>query len=158
MVKLPYQKFNYILMNSLNLNYPNMVPDELVFSLGEYLKSQMHFPVMPYTDNRSLREYFLAYQYYKGIVKNESEQCFYKVVKYFYEDVAKALDAANKSDKFNFFIDCDCNSSQCPVEKVDEEFIERMFNGDDSPIAQKKINLLKALSEDESNILISEVN
>ena len=158
MVKLPYQKYNYILINSLNIEHANYVPQDLLFSLGEYLKSQMHFPILPYTRDRSLREYFLAYEYYKGVTGEELEQAFYKVVKYFYNDIAKSVELAisNNTDTFNFFIDCS-SVPNVNVEKVDDAFINKFISGDSS-IAKKKVDFLKVLSKDESNILISEVN
>lgn len=100
-----YNSMNFILSNAIKPTYA--LPVKMNLSLEEYIKSQVHFPLMGYViPERNIDEYLKAYEY---ITKYDKENLFYddffRVSRYFYQDISSSIkNAAVIPDGFDFTV------------------------------------------------------
>lgn len=108
-----YQEYNSVLCNGIRpiIN----IPTNLTFTFEDYIKSQIHFPMMPYVGGRELQDYVNSCKFLEH--KNTSEEVITsicKVLKYFYLDLASSILESGKrfnfNSDFNFFIEKSCDS------------------------------------------------
>lgn len=127
---VPYSKWNCVLANSTKPIYP--LPNNLLFTVENYIKSQMHFPLVCYRDGRELDDYLRAMEVIEDNSDNvECLESFYKVLKYFYIDLALCIENSVHEEcdsGFNFFVDCELESlprETFRVDSVQSEFLWR---------------------------------
>lgn len=148
MHSIPYNLFNHILVNArfhvFNLNEGF----DITFSFYEYVKSQMHFPLVVYLNNRSPEDYKKVYLYLTSEDKsvyssldggyNEVLDSITKVVKYFYKDISNSL--ANIGARGNFNLDLNClESLGIEFQSLDGDFNEKILKVNKSSVSNDLI-------------------
>lgn len=137
-MKVPFFKFNVILINAV-------IPEREIrsgytFSLTEYIKSQVHCPILvDFDKSRDLKDYFKAYDILMGYsTAYEDQDSFKRVVEYFYKDILAVVKSQEKFgdiDKFIFYLECEpvsfipyktVKSGLTTRQKIEE--LEKMLN------------------------------
>lgn len=103
---IPYSMFNHFLVNakfhvfSLEDNF------KIKFSFFEYVKSQMHYPLVIYLGSRNPEDYKEVYLSLTESSYRVDDEVFYKVIRSFYKDIYNSL--VNIGGKGDFFLDLEC--------------------------------------------------
>lgn len=106
MTLIPYNLFNHILVNAkfhvLNLNNGF----DIKFSFYEYVKSQMHFPLVVYLNNRNHEDYKDVYLSLTDSSNEMDLKSLEKVVRYFYKDISNSLVNIGVEGQFTLDLEC----------------------------------------------------
>lgn len=119
---IPYNFYNHILVNAKFHVLKLGNGFEIKFSFFEYVKSQIHFPLVIYLHNRSAEDYkdvYLGLTDPSNIMNLKSLE---KVVRYFYKDISSSL--VNIGVEGDFILDLECLAN-CGLEF---ENLEGSFN------------------------------
>jgi hypothetical protein len=139
MEKIPFTKMNYLLINSKRKVWD--VSYGLKISFYEYVKSQMHYPLMPYVHSRNLNYYKEVYLHLTGEGKCDKE-IIGKVIKYFYYDIYNCLKNTNQAGE-DFELDFSSVESLFPSVSLN----------DNLDLNQKILELYKAYQSDSVYLL-----
>lgn len=107
---IPYNFYNHILVNAkyhvFNLNKDFRIK----FSFYEYVKSQMHFPLVVYLNNRNPNDYKEVYLFLTSNLDISKPRCMEKIVRYFYRDISNSLINIGVEGDFELDLECleDC--------------------------------------------------
>ncbi|MNM81263.1 hypothetical protein D3C81_932590 [compost metagenome] len=152
-VVVPYYNFNHIVCNSILPNY--RIPNNLTFTLENYIKSQLHFPMVAYDEGRSVIDYNSALAVVeKRKLSQENIDRFFRVVRFFYEDIARSISNSMelyKTDNFNFYIQSKF-TDLLPVEIIEsnnlKDYVSEFSDGKDEWELKVDILLKHAKSND----------
>lgn len=151
-IVVPYVEYNSVLCNCIRPI--RVIPTELCFSFEGYVRSQLHFPMMPYIDNRDLTDYINAIQYFEGqLLEDTILESLYKVLRYFYKDLAVSMIKSGTKFKydssFNFYVQADKNSI-LPIEEI-------KVDSTDNFIWKEKADLLLKYSKLDRDLILIEM-
>lgn len=155
---VPYTHLNHVLSNYRGS--VTFIPTDLTFTVEEYVKAQLHFPLVPYVHNRSLEDYKKAYEVViDGARSDDSLKAFYKVLRYYYRDIGTAIINTNNSSRelgFEFYMSTDLKDV-LPKKVITSEnvgdYVEES-DADKEPWLQKAIALVNLSDESKSLSLI----
>lgn len=167
MVTVKFTEMNAFLLSSLSENLPVYaqfpLPSGVVFTFADYIKSQLHFPLVAYLPNRSLVDYKLVYDYLfdpsklkdSGISAPNIFKTLTKVVKYFYSDVAASIqNRVASTEDFEFQIDFS-TLDFAPRVQFTEEKIKQTLVQDLSPYTcLNKAKVLEMYSSPNSPLVL----
>lgn len=157
---VPFDRYNCIIVNSFqDLKSHLGIPNGLVFSFEEYVKSQVHFPLMVYKPGRTIEQYL---ETYKFLVETNSQfssdtfDDFVKVVRYFYEDLSSTMLNCSPSepDNFNFYINFNVEGLAPKRNLKEEDMSTFLMSSSNEPIYMKKAKILQKLSAKGSSFLL----
>lgn len=138
--RITYSEYNSVLCNCIRPI--EVVPTDLVFSFEGYIKSQIYFPMLPYVDNRNLKDYLNAMDYLnlanRTIEFEEYKDSLTRVLRYFYKDLAVSINSSgikfNYPDDYDFFV----KSSDYPMFPVEDV----SFSNTDGIVWKSKVEYL----------------
>ena len=139
MEKIPFNKMNYLLVNCKRKIWE--VNHGMTISFFEYVKSQMHYPLIPYVQDRDLEIYKKVYLHLVGKGRCNKD-LIEKVLRYFYFDIYSCLVNTNQQGE-DFNLDLSCLESIFPKHYLDEKV----------SLNEKTLELLKAHQADSIYLL-----
>lgn len=104
---LPYNYYNHVMHNLIRKVYS--LPNDVEFNIVEYIKSQIHSPLLANHYDRPLVAYINALKLIEGDMSKECVKDFKTVLRYFYRDVCESIKGGTKEEAdsdFNFNIVC----------------------------------------------------
>lgn len=138
-MNVPHTHMNHFLVSAFNSSESILCHKPLI-SFTEYLKSQIQYDIVSTLYGRDILEYNNAYNYLKG--KDNSARAksdYYKVVKYYYSDVAEmVLKSSEDFDDFSII-----GNNEIPKLGDDVEILKV----DIDSVARDIDNLLKGTGE-----------
>ena len=154
---VPYTHYNYVLCNSLRSMY--LIPTNLVFTFEEYVKSQLHFPLVSLVEGRSIDDYYRALNYLENKVSShESELSLRNVISWFYGDVAKSILGCRKqnTEDFSFSVDS-ISCCEIPKQRILASDIQKSLGSVFCNVNwENKVNFLLKMAK-ESNFILLEM-
>lgn len=154
---LSYVNYNFILCNSLKPVYE--IPSGLEFSVEEYIKSQIHFPLMSDALDRDFKDYLNALAVVDEDDRSTKKlESFNKVLKYFYTDLAEAITNGYKSNDFEFSVKSNLDNI-LPKEYITVDNIGNYVKKDSSePVTwAHKTKILQEFSKNSNNPVLLEM-
>lgn len=107
MVVLPYNRYNAILSNSWKELFS--IPSGLEFRLSEYVKSQLHFPLVVNKEGRNLEDYLNVIDILENpeLIDDVKGDSLNRVLCNFYDDIGNAINnVCSLPSDFQFSLDC----------------------------------------------------
>lgn len=132
---LTFNRMNYFLINSKRCLWS--ITLDYSFSFYEYVKSQMHFPIVNSLHGRNIEDYKKVYLFLSE-GKNCDVQTVGKVVKYFYYDIYSSI-TNDLNARGDFDIDLACVS----------HLFDTVYLPKDLTFNQKVVELNKAFNSEE---------
>lgn len=108
MTFIPFNFYNHFLVNA-RFHVFNLEENfNIKFSFYEYVRSQIHYPLVVYLSNRNPEDYKKIYLDLRSSrVPDESDFAVYhRVIRYFYKDIYSSL--VNIGSSGNFILDLEC--------------------------------------------------
>lgn len=142
---IAYNKYNCLLGNIKDPVYK--IPNHAIFTLDQYIKSQLHFPFVANKEGRSVLEFLGAYKIISSndLTNEKNLRDFSKVLNYFYTDISSVIESSKKEDGFDFELSSNCVTG----------FSVEVFNAETSKDAWvKKVEKLKDLAISGEPVLI----
>lgn len=103
---IPYNLYNHFLVN-VKFHVFNLESGfDLKFSFFEYVKSQMHFPLVVYLHDRDPLDYKEVYLSLTDTDYNIDKEVYYKVVRFFYRDISNSLVNIGANGDFSLDLEC----------------------------------------------------
>ena len=107
--EVPYSEFNYILANCEEDVFD--IPTNLTFDFKEYVKSQIHFPLVTRIKHRNLSDYLeVLNALEEKRISDEAIPKYIKVLKFFYQDIGHSIlntKSINNDSDFRFYVHVD---------------------------------------------------
>lgn len=139
MEKIPFNKMNYLLVNCKRQIWP--VDHGMSISFFEYVKSQIHYPLIPYVQDRDIEIYKKVYLYLTGRGKCKKD-VIESVLRYFYFDIYSCLVNTNQQEE-DFELDLSCLETLFP----------KYYLEDGVSLNEKTLEILKAYQSDSIYLL-----
>lgn len=154
---VPYTHYNFVLCNSLRSVY--LLPSNLVFTFEEYVKSQLHFPLVSLNHGRSIDDYYKTLNYLDNDTDSlDVKNSLQNVISWFYVDVAKSVFGCRKENDYDFSFSVDSVSIDgVPKQRILDTDVKKNLGSSFSDVDWKnKANFLLKMSE-ESNFMLLEM-
>ena len=103
---IPFNMYNHFLVNVKFHVFKLKENFRVKFSFLEYVKSQMHHPLVVYLNNRNHEDYKEVYLSLTNPSHKADNEAFYRVVRYFYRDIYSSL--VNIGGEGDFILDLEC--------------------------------------------------
>lgn len=157
-MEVNYSGYNHVLCNSIKPTYT--IPSGLTFTLEDYIKSQLYFPLMPYSVERELKDYSRALTVIEdGVEDPEYLSSFYKVVNYFYRDLAVSIiNAVDKypDSKFDFYV-TSAIEDLLPREQIDDSDIKKYIEKEHEELWRNKAEVLLQIANRKTTPVLIEM-
>lgn len=105
---IPFNFYNHFLVNA-RFHVFNLEQNfNLRFSFYEYVRSQMHYPLVVYLNDRNPEDYKKIYLDLKSsnIPDKEDFEIYHKVIRYFYKDIYSSLFNMGSTGEFSLDLEC----------------------------------------------------
>lgn len=125
---IPFNFYNHFLVNA-RFHVFNLEQNfNLRFSFYEYIRSQMHYPLVVYLSDRNPEDYKKIYLDLKSFSVPEEEdfEIYYRVIRYFYKDIYSSLSNMGSTGEFSLDLEC-LSFLGLPYEEFTGDFTEKLI-------------------------------